>query len=69
MEAGKKRTKRWVSKVLGKSKRGSLSRKAKQAGVSTKSFACRVLRSPRNYKLETRRQAQLFVNINKRNKC
>lgn len=63
------KSKRWVSGVLSKSKRGTLSRKAAAANMSTKAFACKVLRSPKNFSLATRRQAQLFVNINRKNKC
>lgn len=57
----------WVSKAERSLKhRGSLSRKAKRAGMSTGAFACKSLRSKNK---QTRRQAQFYVNINKKHKC
>ena len=61
---------RWVKGVVGSLKHeGSLSRKAQRLHKSTHTFACEVLRSPTRYTLQTQRQAQFFVNINKHNKC
>lgn len=65
-----KRSKRWVSKAVGSLKRtGSLTRKAKRSKMSTQAFACKVLRSPKNFTLQTRRQAQFYRNINKSHRC
>jgi len=62
--------KRWVQGAVSQLEHeGSLSRKAKRSRKSTHKFACDVLRSPSRYTLQTQRQAQFFVNINKQNKC
>lgn len=66
----RKSPKRWVSKVTNQLEHpGSLTRKASRAGKDTHTFACEVLKSPSKYTLQTRKQAQFFVNINKHNKC
>ena len=63
-------SRRWVRSATSRLRHpGALSRKAKSAGKTTKAFACAVLRSPRLHTLETQRQAQFFVNINKQNRC
>ena len=63
-----RKSKKWVSKATSHlSKPGSLSRQARRAGMSTKAFAHKVLKSPGKYSLTTRRRAQFFVNINRRN--
>lgn len=63
-------SRRWVRSAVSKLRHpGSLSRKARSAGKSTRAFACSVLRSPRSFTLQTQRQAQFFVNINKQNRC
>jgi len=62
--------KRWVQAATSSlNHEGSLTRKASRSHMSTQSFACSVLRSPSRHTLETQRQAQFFVNINKKNKC
>lgn len=61
-------SKKWVQSVTSQlSHPGALSRQAKAAGMSTKAFAHKVLRNPGSYSLTTRRRAQFFVNINRRN--
>ena len=62
--------KKWVSSVVRSLKRpGAFSRKARSAGMSTQAYACKVLRSPSAHSLQTRRQAQFFVNISKKRSC
>jgi len=62
--------KRWVQDATSSLKHeGSLHRKAQRSHMSTQSFACSVLRSPSRHTLQTQRQAQFFVNINKKNTC
>jgi len=59
--------KNWVTKAERSMKHpGALSRKARRAGMSTGAFACKSLRSKN---IQTRRQAQFYVNINKSHKC
>ena len=63
-----RKSKKWVSKATSSLKKpGSLTRQAKAARMTTKAFAHRVLRNPSHYSLTTRRRAQFFVNINRRN--
>jgi hypothetical protein len=37
--------------------------------MSTQAFACKVLRNPEQYTLQTRRQAQFYKNINRSHRC
>lgn len=58
----------WVSKAEGKIKhKGALSRKARNAGMSTQDYACYVLKNSSDPL--TRRQAQFYVNINGEHLC
>lgn len=72
MFGGKKSrsSRRWVQKAE-KSLRhpGALSRKAESRGMSTGAFACHVLKNKAQYTMQTRKEAQFYVNINKQHAC
>jgi hypothetical protein len=62
------KSKNWVQNALKKSKHGVFKSKAMRAKMTTKAFAREVVKHPESYSLKTRRQAQLFRNINRKNK-
>ena len=67
-KSSKRRSKNWVQNALKKSKHGVFKSKAMRAKMTTKAFAREVVKHPDSYSLKTRRQAQLFRNINRKNK-
>ena len=61
-------SKRWISGALQRSVKGRFSKKARKSGMSTQAFACHVLRSS-EYDTRTRREAQMFINMNRSRRC
>jgi hypothetical protein len=59
---------RWISGALEGSVKGRFSKKARKAGMSTQDFACHVLKR-NSYDTRTRREAQMFVNMNRSRRC
>jgi len=60
---------KWISKALEKTVPGRFSGKANKTGMSTSKFACHVLSHKGSYDVQTRREAQMFVNMNKSRRC
>ena len=58
----------WIANALKKTKRGAFSAKARHAGMSTRGYACKIVRSP-SADLTTRREAQMFINMNRSRRC
>jgi len=58
----------WIADSLKKTKKGAFSAKARHAGMSTKAYACKVVRSP-SADVTTRREAQMFINMNRSRRC
>jgi hypothetical protein len=61
-------SRRWIADALRGSTRGRFSKIARANKMSTQDFACHVLKSS-NYDTRTRREAQMFVNMNRSRKC
>jgi hypothetical protein len=60
----------WIADVTESPtfKKGDFTKKAEEAGMTTKAFMKKVLARPDEYDLHTRRQAQFMANATQRNK-
>lgn len=67
MCGGSKKNSRWIAAALKKTKKGVFSSKARRAGMSTSAYACKMLRSPADS--VTRKEAQMYVNMNRSRRC
>ena len=60
---------KWIARAVSKSTKGRFAAKAAHAGMTTQMFACHVLKNKLDYSLQTCREAQMFVNMDKSRRC
>ena len=60
---------KWIARAVSMSKKGRFAAKAERAGMTTSMFACHVLKNKLEYSLQTCREAQMYVNMNRSRRC
>ena len=63
--AGRRRTKKWIQKVVAKMDKGAFTKQALRKHETPLEFAKDVLKHPKKHSLKTRRRAQFLKNISK----
>lgn len=64
--AGRRRTKKWIQKVVKKMEKGAFTKQGLRHGETPLEYAQDVLSHPKKHTLKTRRRAQFLKNISKR---
>lgn len=63
--AGRRRTKKWIQKVVKKMEKGAFTKQGLRHGETPLEYAKDVLAHPKKHTLKTRRRAQFLKNISK----
>ena len=66
LKGGSKKKSSWIQGVVSHMHQGLFTEKAMKYGMKPEEFANKVLSSPNNFDLKTRREAQFLVNIRRR---
>lgn len=66
ISAGRRRTKKWIQKVVKKMEKGAFTKQGLRHGETPLEYAKDVLAHPTKHTLKTRRRAQFLKNISKR---
>lgn len=64
----RRRTKKWIQKVVAKMDKGAFTKSALRHGETPLEYAKDVLKHPKKHSLKTRRRAQFLKNISKTRK-
>ena len=65
LEGGRRRTKKWIQKVVKKMEKGAFTKQGLHHGETPLEYAKDVLAHPKKHTLKTRRRAQFLKNISK----
>lgn len=65
-KGGRRRTKKWIQKVVKKMEKGAFTKQGLRHGETPLEYAKDVLAHPAKHTLKTRRRAQFLKNISKR---